>query len=421
MTTNRSPARIFRDRAGIGIHTFKGDTMLSTHKAQIRFAACLSISILIFVMSVVAQTTEKPKTGPASVKDEPAPPGQRIKVTFDEKNSAVIIVESNGERVRVDTASKTIEAVEPATPAVALPSESPGVKQDDERELDPYYYESGDEPFDYRLVNVPTPKKVPKGTWNLTFTHRFSQPLHPLSESGSGLLGFDSMSTSSFGVSYGITDRFYVSAYRSPLCQRGLCRVIEVGVGYHFTDQDKKWPVALNAYASVEGNDNFTEEYTYNLQMMMSRRFGKRLFLYFSPAVHLNSNGQRRFNPRPDEYFPPATVADSFLLPAHTASFAMGASFRITPSLMGIFEFTPRTGFKLGRVDPIFDTDFNVTGFRSVSRPEMGIGFQYTVGKHMFTLTFSNTQTTTTSRYNSSNLVLAPRRLIIGFNIFRRW
>ena len=86
-----------------------------------------------------------------------------------------------------------------------------------------------------------------------------------------------------------------------------------------------------------------------------------------------------------------------------------------------MFEFTPRIGFKLGRVDPIFDPNFEVIGFQNVSKPEMGIGAMYTVGKHSFTLTLSNTQTTTTSKYNSSNLVLAPRRLIIGFNLFRRW
>lgn len=94
---------------------------------------------------------------------------------------------------------------------------------------------------------------------------------------------------------------------------------------------------------------------------------------------------------------------------------------RITPAVSGIFEFTPRTGFKLGRIDPQFDNDFNVIGFKSISQPEIGIGLMYLIGKHSFTLTLSNTQTTTTSRYNSSNLVLSPKDLVIGFNLFRRW
>ena len=91
----------------------------------------------------------------------------------------------------------------------------------------------------------------------------------------------------------------------------------------------------------------------------------------------------------------------------------------ITPTLMGIFEFTPRTGFKLGRVDPQFDADFNVVGFENVSYPEIGFGVQKNIGLHSFTITLSNTQTTTTSRYNSSNLVLSPRHFVIGFNLFK--
>jgi hypothetical protein len=242
-----------------------------------------------------------------------------------------------------------------------------------------------------------------------------------LSESGKTLLGLDSFSVSSFGITYGITDKLYVSASRSPLCQRGLCRTIEVGFGYNWLAQDKDSPFALTTYASVEGNDNFTEEYTYNLQAMMSARLGKRVYLFFSPAVHLNSNGQHRFNPRPDQFFPPATVANSFKLPTNGASFGFGTSVLITHDIVALFDFAPRIGFKLGQVNPIFDNNFNVIGFKNESQPSIGFGIQKNIGKHSFTLTFSNTQTSTTSRYNSSNLVLKPRRLTIGFNLSRRF
>jgi hypothetical protein len=301
------------------------------------------------------------------------------------------------------------------------PKESTVAETEPQEEEGAYDFDSGREPFDYRLINVPTPKKVPKGTWNMSFTHRFSQPISPFRESGSNLLGFDSFSASSFGISYGITDKLYVNAYRSPLCQKGLCKTIEVGLGYHITDQNKNSPVALSVYASAEGNDNFTEEYTYNLQTMISRHFGKRVYAFFSPAIHLNANGQHRFNPRPDDYFPPADVANTFKVPTNGASFGMGTAVMITPTLLGIFEFTPRTGFKLGRVDPIFDADFNVVNFQNISYPEMGFGIQKNIGLHSFTITFSNTQTTTTSRYNSSNILLKPKNFVIGFNLFRRW
>jgi hypothetical protein len=364
--------------------------------------------------------------------DQPGASKSQMKVTFDEDAPGVVYIESNGEKIRVDTNKKSVaqmteqdgkidEAPNVFAKAETETADKKQMKPDDEEEESIYDFDEGEEPFDYKVVNVPTPKKVPKGTWNLFFSHRFSQPIHPLSQSGKNLLGFDSFSVSSFGVSYGITDKFYVSASRSPLCQRGLCRTIEIGFGYNWLAMDKDSPVGLTTYASVEGNDNFTEEYTYNLQAMLSVRLGKRIYLFFSPAVHLNSNGQRRFNPRPTDFFPPATIADSFELPAHGATFGFGTSVLITPSLAALFDFAPRIGFKLGQVNAIFDNNFNVIGLRNESQPAIGFGIQKNIGRHSFTLTFSNTQTSTTSRYNSSNLLLKPRRLTIGFNLSRRF
>ncbi|HEX3100418.1 MAG TPA: DUF5777 family beta-barrel protein, partial [Pyrinomonadaceae bacterium] len=220
---------------------------------------------------------------------------------------------------------------------------------------------------------------------------------------------------------YGITDKLYASAYRSPVCQRGLCKDIEIGVGYNWLAHDKHNPIALTTYASIEGNDNFTEEYTYNLQAMFSARITKRIYLFFSPAAHINSNGQRRFDPRPTDFFPAAPVADSFRLPTHGATFGFGTTILITRNVVALFDVAARTGFQLGRVTPIRDSSFHITGFTNESHPSMGFGIQRNIGQHSFALTFSNTQTTTTSRYNSSNLVLSPGHVIIGFNLTRRF
>jgi hypothetical protein len=332
----------------------------------------------------------------------------------------VVYVEANGERLRVDVNKKLVQPA-PDTVASTPPVEEQKPEAESQVEESAYSFDKGEEPYDTRLINIPTPKKQPKGTWNVDFTHRFTQPLHPLDESARNLLGFDSFAIASFGVRYGITDKFFVSAYRSPLCQRGMCRTIEIGFGYNFLEHDQDSPVALQAYGSVEGNGNFTEEYNYNLQARMSARLSKRVYLFFAPAIHFNANGQRRFNPRPTDFFPPATLANNLDLGTHTASFGFGTSVMITPNVVALFEFTPRTGFKLGRTVPILNSTFNVVGFRHESQPEIGFGIQRNIGKHSFTLTFSNTQTTITSRYNSSNLLLKPQRLILGFNLARRF
>ena len=64
-------------------------------------------------------------------------------------------------------------------------------------------------------------------------------------------------------------------------------------------------PLAHRAfdYASIEGNDNFSEEFTYNLQAMMARSVTKYAHVFFSPAAHFNANGQRRFDPRASNFF----------------------------------------------------------------------------------------------------------------------
>jgi hypothetical protein len=363
--------------------------------------------------------TPKPET----VATRPSAAGQeKIKVVFDDNTPGVVYVESNGERIRVNALKRTVENV---TGTAGVPEE--GEKQaatttTAEKEESPYDFDKGDEPYDYRIVNVPTPRSVGKKEWVLNFTHRFTEKIDPISESAKDLFGLDSFGIASFGVTYGFTDKLYGSVYRSPLCQRGMCRTVEIGLGYNWLSIDKNSPIALATYASIEGNDNFTEEYTYNVQARLAARLGKRVYLFFSPAAHINSNGQRRFDPRPTDFFPPAPIADTFRLPKHGASFGFGGEVLITPNVVALVEVVPRTGFKLGRVRPIFDPVSHViVGFVNESHQSYGFGIQRNVGKHSFALTFSNTQTTTTSRYNSSNLFFWPKHVTIGFNLTRRF
>ncbi len=402
-----------------------------TSDSRLRLCAFLVFMFFGCLLNVAAQDPAQPTAKTENLdKTEkmngPVPQQDGMRVKFDESNPGIVYVETNGERIRIDTTKKIVErlavASKPENADERSAAETPanGV-QPVSQEESAFDFDKGDEPYDYRLINVPTPKSVPKGSWNLGFTHRFTQPVHPLSESGKNLIGLDSFGVASFGVTYGITDKLSVTAYRSPLCQRGLCRTIEVGFGYSFLEQDKKSRWALSAYGSMEGNENFTQEFTYNLQARIAFRAHKRIYLFFSPAIHLNSNGQRRFDPRANEFFPPATAAETFRLPTHGASYGFGTSVLITPNILALFEFTPRTGFMLGSVIPVRGPGFTVIGFRNESEPEIGFGIQRNVGKHSFALTFTNTQTTTTSRYNSSNLTFPPQRLVIGFNLARRF
>lgn len=347
----------------------------------------------------------------------------KMKVTFDPTAPGVVIVESAGERLRIDTSRNTVERVSRTdeTKDQNPPQEPSQTVAPKPRESSRVY-----EPYDYQVVNIPTPKAVRRHSLNMHFTHRFQEIITPFDQEDADehiariskdLLGLDSSSVSSFGVTYGITDRLYANVYRSPLCQPGLCKTIELGFGYHFLDEAGRSPIALSAYSSIEGDYNFTERFTYNFQAMIGRSVTKHVNVFFSPAVHINSNGSDRFK----EFLSSQPLATNLRLGQHTGSFGFGINGRIRPTTSLLFEYTPRIGFKMGQITADFDpTTGQVTGFRNKSEAAIGFGVEKRIGRHVFSLTFSNTQATTTARYNSSNQALPPSKFSIGFNLFRR-
>jgi hypothetical protein len=345
----------------------------------------------------------------------------KMKVTFDSDVRGVVIVETGGERLRIDTTNNTVERIstlaKTSVSTIEPPVQTPATGRESSK---------ASEPYDYHVVNIPTPKAVRKHSLNMHFTHRFQETITPfesedadehIARISNNLLGLDSPSVSAFGVTYGITDRLYANVYRSPLCQPGLCKTIEIGLGYHFLDEAGRSPIALSAYSSAEGDYNFTERFTYNFQAMIGRSITRFVNVFFSPAVHINANGGNRFK----EFLAAQPLISELRLGRHSGSFGFGVNARIRPTTSLLFEYTPRVGFKLGQIIPVFDSTIGqLTGFENDSEAAIAFGFEKRIGRHVFSLTFSNTQTTTTARYNSSNQALPPNKFSIGFNLFRR-
>ncbi|HEY7913068.1 MAG TPA: DUF5777 family beta-barrel protein [Blastocatellia bacterium] len=338
-----------------------------------------------------------------------------MQVKFEQSEPDVVYVSSGRETLRINTRTREVVKVEErlasseTTPAAVPAQESESASV------------SPPQPYDYQVVNVPTPKRVPRGSLNILFTHRFRQPIRPLEDSDDDLFGLDSSSISSIGLTYGITDRLYARFYRSPIAQQGLFKTIELGFGYHLLDEAGRSPIALSAYASVEGDNNFKEDFTYNLQAMMSRSVTRYVTLFFSPAVHINSNKDRRFLRDFEDSFSEDVINNINDFGEHGASFGLGVNARIRPTLSLLFEYVPRTGFKLGTFNATVDEETGeVIRLENVSEASLGFGIEKRLGRHSFSLTFSNTQATTTSRYNSSNLGRPADRFSIGFNLFRR-
>ena len=389
------------------------------------------ITASLFILLFAAVCAASPLTDPpesreikTTVVEEPSDTAvPKMKVTFDPAARGIVIVESAGERLRIDTSNNTVERISRTEGAkVQNPPQEPSqTAAPKPRESSRVY-----EPYDYYIVNIPTPKAVRRHSLNMHFTHRFQEIITPFDKEDADehiariskdLLGLDSSSVSSFGVTYGITDRLYANVYRSPLCQPGLCKTIELGLGYHFLDEAGRSPIALSAYSSIEGDYNFTERFTYNFQAMIGRSVTKYANVFFSPAVHINSNGSDRFK----EFLSSQPLASRLRLGQHTGSFGFGVNGRIRPTTSLLFEYTPRIGFKMGQISADFDpATGQITGFRNKSEAAIGFGIEKRIGRHVFALTFSNTQATTTARYNSSTQALPPSKFSIGFNLFRR-
>lgn len=406
---------------GIGIREFGVDKNVKKGATEVIEFVADKEGKFTFFCSVFCGDGHPEMAGELIVTKAESDSASAMKVSFDPANTGVVFVESNGERIRIDTNARSFMRVDSAPATVASTPAEPDTSTSTQGESRP---RAAAEPYDYQLVNVPTPKRVPKGSLNVHFSHRFSQPINAegsdFGDTANELFGLDSFSISALGFSYGFTDRLYGKVSRSPVCDRlFLCKTIEIGLGYHILDEAGKSPIALSAYTSIEGDDNFSENYNYNVQVMLARSITKYVNVFFSPAVHFRANDDNRFNPNLSSFFGNPTFVGDLDLGTHTGSFGFGVNARIRPSTSLLFEFTPRTGFKLGNNFPEF-LPGNVIRFTNNSEPEIGFGIEKRMGRHAFALTFSNTQTTTTSRYNSSNLGLRPSRYTIGFNLFRR-
>lgn len=322
-----------------------------------------------------------------------------VNIIFTGNNEAFI--EVNGQLVKINTTTQSATIATDAAPVTenltenkpttegegTTPSETASAPQTEE--LEPPTETNPEDQYAYELVNLPTPKRYEKGAFSVHFTHRFSQS--PFARSAADLFGFDSFSVSAFGFTYGITNRIYAKIFRTPSAP---FRTIEMGGGIHLLQQGKTIPVSAALYASVEGRDNFNEHFTTNISGTVGRSFSHYGGVFFAPTVSFNNNPIPGSNPRKTDT---------------TGSFGFGGQINFRPTGSFVMEFVPRVGYKTpGSVSSV------------------AFGLQKRTYRHVFTLTVSNTQSTTTSQYNAgigsiTDRTEFSRALVIGFNIYRRF
>ncbi len=259
------------------------------------------------------------------------------------------------------------------------------------------------DPADDYLYSLPTGRKLDRHGLYLNFTHRFVYtPAFSGTGSGDTLFGLDNFSISSFGLRFGLTDKFYVSAYRSPSL---INRPIELGAAYHLWDEHSGNPFNATARFSVDGQNDFAENYTTNFELILSRSATRRAQFYLVPTLSLD---ERELTQKPGSLAsaPPK-------LPGYN-TFSLGAG--------GIWDFRPTVGL-LAEVIPTLANASEL----GIHRPAFAFGIQKRILRHAFTLGFSNSPGTIVSQRAGTRATFldepnsdTPKGLFIGFDLMRQ-
>jgi len=341
----------------------------------------------------------------------PAAPGippESLGVSFVEGSATTMMVEREGKKYLVDLASHNIKEVDeaPAVPQSAQDTtQSQGEKikaltqEKQEEAKKSKIYDAGD---DY-IFSLPTGRRLDEHGFYVNFNHRFAfGPAFSGQALGHTLGGLDNFSISSLGIRYGVTKDFSVSLYRSPST---IGRPIQMMAAYNFVDEHDGHPLNGAVRFSVDGENDFSKNFTANIEGIFSRSLSNKAQLYAVPTISFQN---RRLVP------PENNLADSApdLPGVNTFSVGFGGAFDIRPTVAIVAEVIP-----------------TFIGYREmdIHRPAYSIGIQKRLWRHAFTFGFTTTPGTTVNQRAGTRASFLddptadkPSGLFIGFDLTRQ-
>lgn len=266
-----------------------------------------------------------------------------------------------------------------AAPADGKDATAPAaaVAQDqDDEDLEP----SRTQP-DFTLITLPTTLRLPRYKSAFRVTHRFSRPLGQgdFGDLVNDFFGFDSSALIGLEFRFSLMRGAQVGIYRTS------DKTIEFFAQYDIVRQSDEMPVGLAAFGTVEGVDNFREQYSPGIGVIVSRSISDRLALYAEPLFVGNTS------PLPEEL----TLDNS------TFMVGLGARLRVARSTYVVGEWTPRAaGF-----DPGVD--------------HKTFALEKRVGGHIFQVNLSNSFGSTLGQVARGGF--SDDDWHIGFNISRKF
>lgn len=232
---------------------------------------------------------------------------------------------------------------------------------------------------DFTLVNLPTTLPLPVHGGNFRLTHRFAGNLRQgtFSESASNLFGLDQGAVIGFEYRFGVVKHVEAAVYRT-----SFDKTFQFYAKYDGLHQNDAHPLGVSALVSIEGTNNFQEHYAPSLGATISRTMAdERVAAYAVPMWVHNS-------------------AAALNVDRDTLSLGLGGRVRFLSSAYLVAEVTPRLG-----------------GY-APGDAEYGFGVEKRVGGHFFTLTFTNTFSSTFAQVARGG---SPKTLYLGFNLARKF
>ena len=258
------------------------------------------------------------------------------------------------------------------------------------------------QPGDDVLVSLPTGRPLDRRGFYANFSHRFaSDPAFKGPGKAAELFGLDSVSISSFGFRYGVTDNLSVAVWRSPSF---IGRPIQIMAAYNFLDERREAPLNMAVRVSIEGQNNFQRSFTENVETIFSRTVMAHAQIYVVPTMSFNARRlvQGGLRARQILDFPGVNIFST----------GFGASVDVRPTVALVAEVIPTLshGNDLG-----------------IHRPAYSFGIQKKIWRHAFTLALSNSPGTTVSQragtratYVRNPSADTPEGLFLSFNIMRQ-
>jgi len=260
--------------------------------------------------------------------------------------------------------------------AVAKTAPATSTSDEDDLTIDPA------EP-DFTLVSLPTSLRLPRFKSAFRVTHRFAEPLTGnFGDLASNLFSLDS------GAQIGLEYRFGIVRNGEVGIHRTSDRTIEFFGQYGIVRQTSSKPIDISALITIEGTNNFRDQYTPAFGAIVSHKIGELGALYVEPIWLHHTN---TLTPEPSAN---AVDNDTFMV-------GVGGRARLRPTVSVVAEYSPRAaGFRPG---------VNHAGF----------GVEKRVGGHVFQLNVSDSSATTMGQIARGGP--ASKNWYLGFNISRKF